>query len=486
MNQSCGTCGAYIPDDGIAVCPVCMLDGATEGDTQQIVGQKLAIGPELGRGGMGVVHRAEDQSLGRTVAVKFLTEALADEDAFHARFNREARAMAMLNHPNIIAVHDFGRQDGRPYIVMEYAVAGSLADTMPLDQRRALEVAVQICDAVSYAHQKGIIHRDIKPQNILFDDHGRAKVSDFGLARLRAAETTGWTVTAENQAVGTPHYMAPEALRGNAPDPRMDVYAIGVVLYQMLTDTLPIGHHDWPPGDVGHVLQKALAQEPHQRYATVDELRSELASCNPDSAFEVPRLTTDQKYWGRGVALILSIATAVSLWAAMECLTPKVIDPDQKRTLVMHVTRALSDGRLVSPVRFETWPILGALAATVLAIFAYALLRRYWQQAGLEVYRPNDPLRQSSWALALGMAALAVYLLRKWLESMGQTWASIYSPLIGGLLEVCWLFAFWTCILESRRVARSLRREPLLWISAIAALLPPVREFVTVVMRGQP
>jgi serine/threonine-protein kinase len=165
---------------------------------------------------MGSVYRAYHVDLGRSVAVKFLPDDLAKEAGFQTRFEREARALAMLSHPHIVTVYDFDASE-RPYIVMELAAGGSLADQLPLERGRAIEIALQICAALEFAHSHGVIHRDVKPQNVLLDSSGQVKVSDFDLERLIHPDARGWTVTAANQAVGTPHYMAPESLDGAPP-----------------------------------------------------------------------------------------------------------------------------------------------------------------------------------------------------------------------------------------------------------------------------
>src|SRR5262249_19710341 len=156
-------------------------------------------------------------------------ELAADPD-FEARFAREARALATLAHPNIVAIHDFGTgPDGQNHLVMEFVGGGTLADRLPLPRDQALDVAVQLCEALAYAHANGIVHRDIKPENVLFDDRGRVKLADFGIARMIDAPAAGQAPTRPTLVMGTPMYMAPEARAGAPPDPRMDIYAMGVL-----------------------------------------------------------------------------------------------------------------------------------------------------------------------------------------------------------------------------------------------------------------
>ena len=177
--ETCPRCGALLPDDRLELCPCCLLlpisgdpetvdlslsDGGGPGDsaTGRMLGGKLRLGELLGRGGMGSVYRAYHVDLGRSVAVKFLPDDLAEEAEFQTRFEREARALAMLSHPHIVTVYDFDASE-RPYIVMELAAGGSLADQLPLERGRAIEIALQICAALEFAHSHGVIHRDVKP-----------------------------------------------------------------------------------------------------------------------------------------------------------------------------------------------------------------------------------------------------------------------------------------------------------------------------------
>ena len=197
---------------------------------------------ELGRGGMGRVFRARDERLGRAVAVKVLRPESAANPDFRARFAREARTLARLEHPGIVAVHDFGTTpDGDGYLVMQLVSGGSIADRLPLPVADALAIAIELCGALAYAHGRGIIHRDIKPENVLIGDDGRARPRDFGIARLVDPTPEDGPLTRPSMVLGTPGYMAPEARAGARPDPRMDVYAVGALLQHMLTGRHPDG-----------------------------------------------------------------------------------------------------------------------------------------------------------------------------------------------------------------------------------------------------
>jgi serine/threonine protein kinase len=200
----------------------------------------------LGRGGMAVVYLATQDSLNRDVALKILspsTDPTAGE-----RFLREARIAASLHHPHIVPIHDFGVHEGQAYLAMEYLAGGSVA---PLSGERlgpeaALRIVRDIAGALDYAHERGVVHRDIKPDNILRGERGGAVLSDFGIARLIQGESL---LTSEGCSVGTPHYMSPEQLRGEKLDGRSDLYSLGVVLWQLVTGDLPYsGSDSWAIG----------------------------------------------------------------------------------------------------------------------------------------------------------------------------------------------------------------------------------------------
>src|SRR5438132_680032 len=199
----------------------------------------------LGAGGMGEVYRARDTRLGRDVALKILPDSFARDADRLRRFEQEARAVAALNHPNILAIHDIGEQNGSPFLVSELLEGESLrslCDLATLPQRKAIEYGVQIAHGLAAAHEKGIVHRDLKPENIFVTKDGRIKILDFGLAKLaqKAGEDSNdRTLTSEHTAagvvMGTASYMAPEQVRGEKADPRTDIFALGAVLYEMLT-----------------------------------------------------------------------------------------------------------------------------------------------------------------------------------------------------------------------------------------------------------
>lgn len=251
----------------------------------------------LGQGGMARVYKGYQEHLDRTVAVKVLPSYYAADPNFVNRFKREAQAMARLSHPGIVTVHDAGEQDGRLYIVMAYMSGGTLKQRMDhqMEVAEVLPVVRQIAEALQYAHERSIIHRDVKPVNVLLDGDGRAVLSDFGIAKVM--ESAEHHLTRPGAGVGTPEYMSPEQCRGSGVDPRSDIYALGVMAYEMLTKRTPFQADNYtalahahiyepvpPPTlfnprislSVQTVVLRALAKEPAQRFRSATDLATAL------------------------------------------------------------------------------------------------------------------------------------------------------------------------------------------------------------------
>ncbi|MDD3826704.1 MAG: protein kinase, partial [Anaerolineae bacterium] len=265
-----------------------------------LIGQQFGpykITEKLGEGGMAVVYKGYQQSLNRYVAIKVLRQELAQDEEFVARFRREALAVADLDHPNILHVYDAGFVQGMYYIVMAFVDGGSLRDLVsqgPLEPEYALSIASQVADALHHAHQRGIVHRDVKPNNILLSRDGRPLLSDFGIAKA-LHESTGLTRT--GMSIGTPEYMAPEQIQGQKVDARTDIYALGIVLYEMLagwapfSSTTPVAalykQVNEPPPPLRQanisipawmeaVVAKALAKSPLDRYQQASDFAEAL------------------------------------------------------------------------------------------------------------------------------------------------------------------------------------------------------------------
>ncbi len=263
----------------------------------------------LGQGGMGAVYQSRQTKLDRMVALKIIRPESAADPAFAERFMREARTLARLSHPHIVAVHDFGEVHRDPeaplyYFVMEYVDGVNLRQMMQtgdLDTDEALAIVPQVCDALQYAHDEGIIHRDIKPENILIDRRGRVKIADFGLAKLAARSPDDFTLTATHQVMGTPRYMAPEQMAGSRQvDHRADIYSLGVVFYEMLTGEVPLGRFEPPSrrasidARLDDVVLRALASDPDQRYQARANCGRTWESCTTMTNRCSPHPTTNQ------------------------------------------------------------------------------------------------------------------------------------------------------------------------------------------------
>ncbi|MGH2942416.1 MAG: protein kinase domain-containing protein, partial [Solirubrobacteraceae bacterium] len=259
-----------------------------------VVDERYQVIAHLGTGGMAEVYCATDLQLGRKVALKVLHERFAADEQFVERFKREASSAAGLQHQHLVAVYDRGEWDGRSYIAMEYVAGRTLKQIVtetdpptPLPAARAVDLTVQILRAARFAHRRGVIHRDFKPQNVIVDDEGRAKVTDFGIARAGASD-----MTQTGSIMGTAQYLSPEQAQGHAVTARSDLYSIGIILYELLTGRVPfeadsavtialkqVNQPPEPPSRLNAsvtpaleaVVLRALAKAPADRFADADE-----------------------------------------------------------------------------------------------------------------------------------------------------------------------------------------------------------------------
>jgi predicted Ser/Thr protein kinase len=267
---------------------------------QQTIAGRYELKYVLGTGGMSSVYCAFDTLLERNVALKVLHDQYGDDEEYVERFRSEARSVAQLSHPNIVTVIDRGEEDGKQFIVFEVIEGENLKELVerggPLPVRRALELGLQVGGALAFAHGQGLVHRDVKPQNVLLNDEGRAKVTDFGIARV--LDAVGQTET--GTVLGTSHYIAPEQARGEQIDAQTDIYSFGVVLYELLTGEVPypgdnfltvaLKHVNDPspsvldrrpdtPLRLASLIERCMAKAPADRPASMDEVVAELEAC---------------------------------------------------------------------------------------------------------------------------------------------------------------------------------------------------------------
>jgi serine/threonine protein kinase len=323
MSKRCQQCQSEIPSGSLEqLCPQCLSQTAPRvrvagGDSDptalaptvahtptasgfvppprealQSVFPQLEILELLGKGGMGAVYKAKQRGLDRLVAVKILPPEFSQNPGFAQRFLREAKALAMLSHPNIVGVHDVGQAGGFCYFIMEFVDGVNLRQAMRaarLKPAEALRIVPQICDALQFAHDEGIVHRDIKPENILIDKKGRVKIADFGLAKLLDKTPSDLSLTGPQQVMGTINYMAPEQLEGARDvDHRADIYSLGVTFYEMLTGELPIGRFAAPSkraytdARLDEVVLRSLEKAPAERYQNANDIKTDVEAISRD------------------------------------------------------------------------------------------------------------------------------------------------------------------------------------------------------------
>jgi eukaryotic-like serine/threonine-protein kinase len=369
---------------------------------QRLLGDRYELGEVLGRGGMAEVRRGRDRRLGRTVAIKMLRVDHSTDATFQARFRREAQSAASLNHRNVVAVYDTGEDifDGHriPYIVMEYVEGRTLRELLREQARftseRSIEIVSGVLDALEYSHRAGIVHRDIKPGNVMITGTGEVKVMDFGIARSLA--DSGVTLTQTAAVVGTAQYISPEQARGEQADARSDLYATGCVLYEMLTGRPPfvgeslvsvaVSHvREMPtppsaldpsiPGDIDAIVMKALAKDRLERYQSAFEMRADLERA----------------------AAGLPVAAAQDTSAATQLIAPATVAYDQYGGTVADLG-PVEEEAAEPESRGMSWGRLLLIALAILAvagIIGYLLFRGEDTQQVLVPDVVNEPREQA-------------------------------------------------------------------------------------------
>jgi tRNA A-37 threonylcarbamoyl transferase component Bud32 len=414
-TNRCPKCGAQLPLDAPAgLCPECLLKQSLEaGDS--VVGDSTAgyhaafVAPEpaelarqfpqleilefIGKGGMGAVYKARQKQLDRIVAIKILPPEVGRDPAFAERFMREARALAQLNHHNIVDVYEFGSADGLYYLTMEFVDGTNLRHlirTGGFEPQQALAIVPQICEALQFAHDEGIVHRDIKPENILVNRRGHVKIADFGLAKLLGKSPAGATLTGTRQVMGTPHYMAPEQMQGSHEvDHRADIYSLGVVFYEMLTGQLPIGRFEPPSRRVqvdvrlDEVVLRTLESDPERRYQHASDVRTDVQTIRDVSPIVREQVETGTSGEGKDEAIreeirrpaIGLLITGIADWIALPItlvvllLTGDETIPTDALVVIGLGGLALSGAILfgaIKMMRLESYP--AAVVASVLAM----------------------------------------------------------------------------------------------------------------------
>ncbi|HET9577309.1 MAG TPA: serine/threonine-protein kinase [Usitatibacter sp.] len=361
---------------------------------------------ELGQGAMGVVYRAEDPELGRIVAIKTigLSGTAQEQDVHQARFRQEARAAGAVSHPAIVTIYDVGREGDLAFIAMEYVEGRELRQLIregALTPARSLEIAALVADGLAFAHERGVIHRDIKPGNIMVLPDGRVKIMDFGIAHLQESDVK----TQSGVLLGSPQYMSPEQVAGQALDGRADIFSLGVVLYEMLTGVKPFDAADltqllfWvvnlphkPPSErnaslppvIDYIIARALKKNAHERYATAAEFARDLRDCLPEVSASSAAAQARGETQPDGVAA--GVATTV---------------PDGKRMPGAESLELRASPRFDSSAALARLPVLADIGTGT---------RTVWRAATSTLKRRVDRSRALLWGAYAAAALIAVVI----------------------------------------------------------------------------
>jgi len=485
---SCPDCGSqYHPKPSLkGLCPSCLMAQLAEEGLPETAGARTARVPPgfqppkieelaphfpqleilelVGHGGMSAVYKARQKSLERVVALKILPPEVAEIAGGAERFARETRTLARLNHPGIVALYDAGEAGPWCFCLMEFVDGPNLRQYLGdgnLSPGETIKLIPDICDGLQYAHDQGVVHRDIKPANILLDGHGRAKIADFGLAKLlRPAGSQ--TATATGRIVGTPHYIAPEQIeRPTEVDHRADLYSLGVLLYEMLTGELPVGDFDPPSRKsdsdlrMDAVVLRSLAKDPQRRYQQARDVRDDLLS----AASGEPKMSASmgRKSWERlllefflsgasimtalfgGIAFVEShkgdevgcVVLGCILWLLSFALARVNVGWSSRwRDLSMAqclATPILLGGYLVIAV---VLPLVPAALVCGLASVPLAAEVEYWQMVGQSFGEAErSSMLTGYWLSTFGTAALASTVWTILLAAVVWRWPSVCTLL---------------------------------------------------------
>lgn len=467
-SRFCGSCAAPLGPAGSSLTKTLTppLPVISRG---ALIAGKYKILDEIGRGGMGVVYKAEDIKLKRSVALKFLPPHLMDSPELKERFLIEAQAAAALSHPNICVIHEVGESEGRPYIAMENVDGETLRDRIrkgALKAEDALAVASQVAAGLGEAHRKGIVHRDVKSANVMVTTMGQAKVMDFGLAKLRG----GSSITKSRTTLGTVAFMSPEQARGDDLDQRTDIWSLGVVLYEMLTGELPFkGDHDQAvihailyrdpkppskitaglPSGLDEIVLQALAKKPDSRYRTMEDLREDLEAVaeglRPLKAKRKPRREfagLNIVYFLPAVLAVLLILFGLDIGGLRHRIFGRGGRTETSIKLAVlplrNLTGDLAQEYLSDGITEEINAQLGRLNPRSLGVIGRTSVMRYKKgetpidQIGRELgvdYVLEGSMRREAARLRITLELIHV-------TDQTQTWTGTYEPELSGILAV--------------------------------------------------